>query len=200
MINKLSKYLTEKLLSNGDIDKNEQELYVYGLFMLISHLMLFVLSCIFSLIFGCLFEGISFYIAFQLIRKYAGGYHASTETACEIMSTLSVLVCIIFIKLSITYSFQLPLLIITIISAVTIFVLCPLDTPEKPLTKKEYHYFRKISWVILLVLLALMILSYIFKWKVLFAPVCLSLILESILLIAGRIKKIYQRKKNIVIN
>ena len=192
MINKLSKYLTEKLLSNGDIEKDEQDLYVYGLFMLISQLMLFVLSCIFSLIFGCLFEGIIFYIAFQLIRKYAGGYHASTESACEILSTLSVMLCIIVIKLSMKYSFQLPLLIIAFFSAVTIFVLCPLDTAEKPLSDKEYRYFRKISWLILFVLLTLTILSYFFKWRIVFAPVCLSLVLESILLIAGKIKKISQ--------
>ena len=192
MINKLSKYLTEKLLSNGDIEKDEQDLYVYGLFMLISQLMLFVLSCIFSLIFGCLFEGIIFYIAFQLIRKYAGGYHASTESACEILSTLSVMLCIIVIKLSMKYSFQLPLLIIAFFSAVTIFVLCPLDTAEKPLSDKEYRYFRKISWLILFMLLTLTILSYFFKWRIVFAPVCLSLVLESILLIAGKIKKISQ--------
>ena len=184
------------MLSRGIISESEEELYNYGLFMLVSQVIFFIFNCIIGLLLHCFFESIVFYFTFQSIRKYAGGYHANTETLCDILSSSSIALCIVIIKLANLYDFRLPLLIIALIAAVVIFVLCPLDTPEKPLTKKEYHYFRKISWVILLVLLALMILSYIFKWKVLFAPVCLCLTLESILLLAGRIKKTYQKKKN----
>ena len=163
--------------------------------MLVSQAIFFIFSCIIGLLLHCFFESIVFYFMFQSIRKYAGGYHANTETLCDILSSISIALCIVIIKLANMYDFRLHLLIIAMIAASVIFVLCPLDTPEKPLTKKEYHYFRKISWVILLVLLALVILSYIFKWKVLFAPVCLSLILESILLIAGKAKKILSKLK-----
>lgn len=194
MISKLSNYLTEKLLSNGTICDEDKDLYIYGLFMLISHLMFFIIACIFGLILGCVLESIIFYIAFQFIRRYAGGYHASTETRCEIFSTLSILACIIVIKLSKTYDFQTVLLLITILSAVCIFVFCPLDTPEKPLSEKEYKYFRKVSWLILFVIAAAIIVSYVFKFQMVTVPCCLSLILESILLAAGKIKRVSQKK------
>ena len=194
MISKLSAHLTEKLLSNGTISDKDKDLYIYGLFMLISHLMFFIIACIFGLILGCIFESIIFYIAFQFIRRYAGGYHASTETRCEILSTLSILACIVVIKLSKTYDFQTVLLLITILSAVCIFVLCPLDTPEKPLSDKEFKYFRKVSWIILFVIIVAIIVSYVFKFQVVTAPCCLSLILESILLAAGKIKRVSQKK------
>ena len=193
MISKLSAHLTEKLLSNGTISDKDKDLYIYGLFMLISHLMFFIIACIFGLILGCIFESIIFYIAFQFIRRYAGGYHASTETRCEILSTLSILACIVVIKLSKTYDFQTVLLLITILSAVCIFVLCPLDTPEKPLSDKEFKYFRKVSWIILFVIIVAIIVSYVFKFQVVTAPCCLSLILESILLAAGKIKRVAQK-------
>ena len=164
--------------------------------MLVSQVIFFIFSCIIGLLLHCFFESIVFYFMFQSIRKYAGGYHANTETLCDILSSISIALCIVIIKFANMYDFSLPLLIIAIIAAVIIFVLCPLDTPEKPLSDKEYRYFRKISWVILLVLLTLTIISYIFKWKLFFAPVCLSVILESILLIAGRIKKVYQQKNS----
>lgn len=193
MINKLSKVFTDKLIANGSITEDEQELYIYGFFMLLSQLMYLILACIFGLILGCAFESIIFYIAFQFIRRYAGGYHASTETRCDILSTLSILACIVVIRLSKTYDFQTISLIISSISAVCIFSLCPLDTPEKPLSDKEFKYFRKVSWLILLVIIAAIVISYVFKFQIVTVPCCLSLILESILLVAGKIKRIAQK-------
>ena len=193
MISKLSKRFADKLLSGGTITNEEHELYIYGLFMLFSQLLFLVVICIFGLILGCILESIIFYIAFQFIRKFAGGYHAATETRCEIFTTLSLLACVVVIRLSKTYDFQTALLFITIIAAVCIFVFCPLDTPEKPLTEKEFKYFRRISWIILFVIVAAIIVSYILKFKIITVPCCLSLILESILLVAGKIKRVSQK-------
>ncbi|WP_366049339.1 accessory gene regulator B family protein [uncultured Eubacterium sp.] len=194
MINNLSARLTDKLLSKGSITEDERELYIYGLFMLISQLLYLVLACIFGLLFQCFIESIAFYIAFQFIRRYAGGYHAATETRCEILSTLSIIASIGIIKLSKIYDFKTILLFITLVSVVLIFFLCPLDTPEKPLSEKEFKYFRKISWIILLVISSIIIVSYFFKFNILFTPCCVSLILESILLVAGKIKRVPQEK------
>ena len=198
MISKLSTCLTEKLLSNGTINEEDKDLYIYGLFMLISHLMFFIIACVLGLILGCVFESVVFYIAFQFIRRYAGGYHASSETRCDILSTLSILACIVVIRLSKTYDIQTALLIISAISAVCIFVFCPLDTPEKPLTDKEFRYFRKVSLIILLVIVSAIIVSYVFKFDIVIIPCCLSLILESILLIAGKIKRVSQKNNDII--
>ncbi len=194
MINNLSARLTDKLLSKGSITEDERELYIYGLFMLISQLLYLVLACIFGLLFQCFIESIAFYVAFQVIRRYAGGYHAATETRCEILSTLSIIASIGIIKLSKIYDFKTILLFITLVSVVLIFFLCPLDTPEKPLSEKEFKYFRKISWIILLVISSIIIVSYFFKFNILFTPCCVSLILESILLVAEKIKRVPQEK------
>ena len=197
MISKLSTYLTEKLLSNGTISEEDKALYIYGLFMLISHLMFLIIDCVFGLILGCVFESIIFYIAFQFIRRYAGGYHASTETRCEILSILSILTCIVVIRLSKIYDIQTTLLIISAVSAVCIFVFCPLDTPEKPLSDKELRHFRKISWIILFVIIIAIVVSYIFTFKMVTVPCCLSLILESILIAAGKMKRVSQKQNGI---
>ena len=195
MINNLSIKLTNKLISKGSITENERELYIYGFFMLLSHIMYFVLACIFGMLFKCFIESIIFYIAFQFIRRYAGGYHAKTETRCEILSTLSILCCIVLIKLSKMYDIRIALLSISLVFAVLIFILCPLDTPEKPLSDKEYKYFRKISWIILSLIIVAIIVSFIFKFNVVFAPCCASLILEGVLIGTGQIKKAYSEKR-----
>lgn len=195
MISKISSKIAGILIKHSAIENEDKELYAYGFFMLLSQILYFIITIAIGILFNIILESIIFYIAFQFIRKYAGGYHASTETRCEIFSTLSILACIVVIWLSKTYDFQTVLLIISAISAICIFAFCPLDTPEKPLSDKEFRYFRKISWAILLVIVTLTVISYIFKWNVVFAPCCMSLVLESILISAGKIKRLLDNKK-----
>lgn len=193
MIGKLALKTAEKFVKNYNTLYDKIEIYQYGFFVLYSNLIFFLLIAILGVIFKSFLSSIIFYFAFFLIRQFAGGYHASTETRCEVLSTLSILACIVVIRLSKTYDFQTVLLLITILSAVCIFVFCPLDTPEKPLSKKEYKYFRKVSWLILFVIVAAIIISYVFKFQIVTVPCCLSLILESILLVAGKIKRVSQK-------
>lgn len=196
MINKLSVKIAKRLLSNGAITNDEYELYIYGLFMLISHVMYLVLICAFGIVFKCFIESVIFYVAFQFIRRYAGGYHASTETRCEVMSTLSILGCIGIIKMSEIYDIKIPIIILALVSAICIFILCPLDTPEKPLSKKEYGYFRKISLIVLVAICLLAVVSFCFEFDFAFSPLCMSLILENILLVSGKIKSVTLKKGN----
>lgn len=194
MINNLATHITEKLISSNTIKPEDRDLYIYGIFMLLSQLLFILLTVVFGLVLNCVVESIVFYIAFQFIRRYAGGYHAKTETRCEIMSTLSIFACLVVIRLSKLYGFDTVLLCLAIVVAISIAVFCPLDTPEKPLSEKEFRYFRKISWLILLIITLLTIVSYTFKWEILFSPCCMSLILESILILSGKIKKLVNER------
>lgn len=194
MINKLALKTTEKFVSNDNTLYDKIEVYQYGFFVLYSNILFFIIALIIGMILDVLLQSIIFFFTFFSIRQFAGGYHASTETKCEILSTLSILACIFVIKLSKIYDFQTVLLIISALSAVCIFVFCPLDTPEKPLSDKEFKYFRKISWIILFVIIVFIIVSYIFKFDILLMPCCMSLILESILIVAGKIKRVYLEK------
>lgn len=196
MISRLSNSIVKVFLEQSDIS-NDEELYQYGFFILLSQILYFIITIVIGILLGIVLESIIFYIAFQFIRRYAGGYHASMEIRCEVMSTLSILACLVVIRLSKTYDFQFALLVVSTASAVCIAVLCPLDTPEKPLSEKEFKYFRKISWLILSVISLVVTISYFvrLKWlQVFFAPCCLSLILESLLLTAGKVKKLTLNK------
>lgn len=188
MISKLSEKLTDNLIAKRSIAEDERELYKYGCFILLSYLQYIVLASVFGLFFNCFFESIIFYIAFQLIRRVAGGYHASTETRCEIISTLLILTAIAFIKWVQIHRYQMHLLLFTFISTIFIYVLSPLDTPAKPLSKKEIKYFRKKLRIITMVMIFIVISSYSLNLNFLFVPCCTSLILESLLLISGKIK------------
>lgn len=195
MINKISSKIVEILIKHSLVENEDKELYLYGLFILLSQILYFIIVITIGILFNVIFESIIFYITFQFIRRYAGGYHASTETRCEILSTLSILCCIVLIKLSKMYDIRIALLSISLVFTVLIFIFCPLDTPEKPLSDKEYKYFRKISCIILSLIIVAIIVSFIFKFNVLFAPCCASVILEGVLIGTGKIKKVYNEKR-----
>ncbi len=193
MIGKLASKTAKKFIKNPDTCYDKIEIYQYGFFVLYSNIIFLLLTIILGAVLNVLLSSIVFFITFFSIRQYAGGYHAVTETRCEIMSTLLILACIVVIKLSRTYDFQTILLVMSATSALCIAILCPLDTPEKPLSEKEFKYFRKMSWLILSVIFLVAIISYFInlKWLQIFlAPCCLSLVLESILLVAGKLKKL----------
>lgn len=194
MIGKLALKTAEKFVRNNNTLYDKIEIYQYGFFVLFSNIFFLIITLLIGMIFDVFLQSIIFFFTFFSIRQFAGGYHASTETRCEILSTLSILACIVVIKLSKIYDFQTALLIITTFSAACIFVFCPLDTPEKPLSDKDFRYFRKISWLILLVIVAAVIVSYVFNFQMVTVPCCMSLILESILLAAGKIKRVSQKK------
>ncbi|WP_294773846.1 accessory gene regulator B family protein [uncultured Eubacterium sp.] len=195
MINKISSIIVEILIKHSLVENEDKELYLYGFFILLSQILYFIIVITIGILFNVIFESIIFYITFQFIRRYAGGYHAKTETRCDILSTLSILCCIVLIKLSKMYDIRIALLSASLVFAVLIFILCPLDTPEKPLNDKEYKYFRKISWIILSLIIIAIIVSFYFKFNIVFAPCCASLILEGVLIGTGQIKKAYSKKR-----
>ncbi len=193
MISKLASKVVKKLIDNSAVADTEQELYVYGFFILISQILYFTLTIMFGILLDVVLESVIFYVAFQFIRRYAGGIHASSELKCEIATTISIFLCLLCTKLCETNNIQTPILVLTIIAAISIFVLCPLDTPEKPLTQEEYKYFRKISWVILLLIMLTICIGWYFKLEFLIYPCCMGLILESILLVLGKIKRLIKK-------
>lgn len=193
MLNNLGKRLTNTLINNHQIDESERCLYEYGFFIFLSNAIYVIITLILGSIFNILFESIVFYVAFSLIRRYAGGFHASSEINCTLITSISIFLCLLCTKLCETNNIQTPILVLTIIAAVSIFVFCPLDTPEKPLTKEEYKYFRKISWLILLLIVFTISIGWHFKLEFLMYPCCMSLILESILLVLGKIKRLIKK-------
>ncbi len=193
MLNELGKRLTNTLINNNQIDESERCLYEYGFFIFLSNATYVIITLVFGSIFSILIESIVFYIAFSLIRRYAGGFHASSEMKCTLITTISIFLCLLCTKLCETNNIQIPILVLTSIATVLIFVLCPLDTLEKPLTKEEYKYFRKISWLILLLIVLTISIGWHFKLEFIMYPCCMSLILESILLVLGKIKRLIKK-------
>ena len=193
MIGRIASGVVEKLTDSTTISDTEKELYLYGFFILISQILYFIITIIMGILLDIVSLSIVFYISFQFIRRYAGGIHASSELKCEIISTTSIFISLLCVKSNVMFNIQIPTLILTLFASIVIFILCPLDTPEKPLTKEELRYFRKISLIVLAIMVSIIIISIVIKLTIAY-PICFSIILESVFLVAGKIKREHSNK------
>ena len=196
MIFKLA-LLSAKAFSKESHLFNNIETYEYAFFIIYSSVLLLLITILLGLCMHVLLESIMFFLMFFFIRSFAGGYHASTETRCNIISTISILSCVVLLRCSKAYDYSSIILFLSVLSAGSILILCPLDTPEKPLTQEEHKRFRRTSHLILLIISTAIVFSIIFKINFILYPACLSLILESILLIFGKIKEKHLKESNV---
>lgn len=194
MIVEISESITDKIITKYNLNVSDEDIYSYGVFMFLSFLIFLLLTFIIGIILNCKIESLVFYFSFQLLRKYCGGYHADTSLKCEIITTIVCLLSVLSIKAVNLSQNGNPVLIIAIIFSAVIFILSPIDTYENPLSYKEKKSFGKIGRIILLVMLSIISVTFIFKINLLFIPCCVSIILEGVLLIAGKAKKIRMGK------
>lgn len=196
MIYKTSRHITEKLIKHGRVDSDDRELFEYGIFLIISQ-MLYALVCIISgIIFKCIAESLVLYVSFNFARRYSGGFHASTELICFIISSLSILCSVGLIKMFEIKNLRMPFIILLAVASAVIIILSPLDTDEKPLTKDEKVRFRKLSFLVLGVLLAVCIATFP-KLRFISYSAGTAVILESVFLTLGKLKKFYTAHRHI---
>lgn len=188
MISKITEHVLRKILSKYKLNDIDEDIYSYGLFMFLSFVLFGIITLAFGIIFGCIIESIIFYMLFQLLRKYCGGYHAGTCGKCEIMTSLIILICIALIKAVVYLNFENFLFFVSAIFAIIIYCLSPVDTMENPLSVEEKTMYRKISRITVLIMISIVSFAYGAKFNLLSIPSCISIVLEGVLLIAGKIK------------
>ena len=182
--------IIKKIVECKSLSEEDSELYQYGLFLLFSQILYFSFSLIMGIFLKIVIESMVFFVAFQVIRQVSGGFHASTELRCYFLSSIAIASSLFLIKFTNNIDMILFLLMITILSSILIFVLAPLDSEGRKLSVNETKKLRVKSQITLLVILILIYVSLIQKWLIVCTPCCVSLILESVLLLAGKMQKI----------
>lgn len=187
MLNKLSARIIEWLISVHSISEADKELYIYGSFVLLSNIFYIFITIIIGFIFHCVFHLLILYVSLFFLRNYAGGYHANSETKCEIITTFTILLSAILIKYTVQ-SDNLLLLIISIICALIIVIFAPVTSAAKPLDAAEIKRNKIITLIIVCILGVSIAIAFTFHIKMIYLPCCLSLIIETIALLGGIIK------------
>lgn len=173
MFEVLSERITEWLLANKTIPREDKEIYRYGIQQGLFTLLNFGTTVIIGLVFGLLWESMLFMTAYIPLRSYAGGYHAKTAVRCYFFSIV-MMSTVLWVMGHVMYS-GLVCGSLTAISAGLIWFLVPVEDKNKPLDDTEKVVYRRRARKIVL---TESILSF---WAVVchreFLGMCMTLVL-----------------------
>lgn len=184
MATNLAERIVRKLIAVSVVEEGDRELYIYGFFLLITRFYFFLVTIAFGFFLRIPWESVIFYIVFILLRSYAGGVHAKTETSCTGWTTLAMGIAVAAIKtLEASNGKALPLLFF---GNLCLLLFTPLDSRERPLDAEEKRRYRKICLWLLLTCDATVAVAYYLKLPMLYYPVICGMCLEAILLSIGK--------------
>lgn len=195
MITKLSNCISKALVLAGTIPGDEQELYSYGFFLLLSRGLFLLVTAAFGAMWGVLWESVLFYALFTLLRGYAGGIHAERESTCLICTTTAMLSAVSLIRrLEVPGNGAVGLgLLLAGFAGVLLF--SPQDTPGKPLSPEERTHYRRLSLAASLVAAASSLVTAALGWSAPLSITASAMSLEGLLLAAGAVNNKVIRKK-----
>lgn len=151
MLNDLSRRFAKLLVENTDNAKSMEEIYVYGIELILSTGLGFLSILILSMIFDELISGVVFICFFSPLRMFVGGYHAETYGKCFIISNISYL-CVLMLK-KVIWKRTSPyiLIVVLIIAAIYIFLKTPVNNENQDISIEKQLRSKKISRVLLVI-------------------------------------------------
>lgn len=186
-------YLTERLaVSLGkkariilNVDKDKEEIIVYGAINLLQTIFSILWVVIAGFILGVLYEALIFSVSASILRKYSGGVHASSPNRCIIFGTVvSAAVGLLVDRFFYMFSFS-AIIGISVFCMITAFIIvflkAPVDSVQKPITNEDMKkMFKKNSIIAILVFSIIIIILCLFynsSYKLYYLKVisCISL-------------------------
>ena len=98
MIEKYADGIVSSFITNNIIEKDDAELYVFGVMQGLRTLLGIVSALLLSILFHNFLYGIIVLATFMPIRIFSGGYHAQTPTQCFFGSMSIQLIALIWIS------------------------------------------------------------------------------------------------------
>ncbi len=135
----LSKNISNNLKRELNLDEDKRSIIEYGIFAFFHMGISVLLVAIIGLVFNVIIESLIISFTIAILRKFSGGAHASTSTNCAIVGVLiSVIPAYIIKNINLNSNYIIVIgVLLYIISLIIIYKLAPVDSPNKPIKKKE---------------------------------------------------------------
>ena len=145
MISRISSKIAFFFVSNRIIEKDKEEIYSYGLELLISQMISILSVLLIGALIGHFVDVLVFLIVFIPLRTYAGGYHAESHIRCLIALVANVAVVIIINTLIAAQHIFALCLALFIPSLIFLLAIAPAEHINKPLEPYERKRNKRIS-------------------------------------------------------
>ena len=161
MVEKLSRHIALWLIKSGILENDDIDLYIYAiqyLLLIINPTIIFTAYCIAT---HNITIGLIEVFSFLLIRKYCGGYHCQTSTACLIFSAI-ILIGIAWLSSLIKPS--LHMFSVLVIADIELIIKGPIISVNHSVSDFEKIYYHKCLIGILSVLNIIIIITAAYRF------------------------------------
>lgn len=172
MIAKFAKKINEILIQKEIVQKEDAELYQYGIENGIVVAGNLLASGIFGIVTGRPGLVLVFLLFYASLRSYSGGSHCKSRIGCFLIS-----MAILFIPV---YTYEpvmknVPnavILLIGVLAVVIIIVLAPVESINKPLDEEERKYYARVTHCITALQVCVLIIYFVWIYKIILCWVC----------------------------
>ncbi|MDR1550551.1 MAG: accessory gene regulator B family protein [Hungatella sp.] len=186
--------LIEYLVNTEAIDRQDKDIYVYGLELLFMNILNLATAIVIGMALGQLFECFLFLALFIPLRSYAGGYHAKNSFYCYLVSCFVMVSALLLVRISSkVMRYDINLLLMFCSSAV-ITILAPVENINKPLESDEIQIYGKLARLILTIEVFISIVCHYFSYDKLSWLVTLTLFIVAITVLLGKIQNNYHHR------
>ncbi len=144
------KQLAERLVTGmiryGAVSDEDREIYVFGIYQTIISGLEILLMLVTGILCGVGWQCVIFLLTFMLLRRYAGGYHASTLPRCVLMSWSMVFGACIWVKLVLLDIWIQTILLF--LTGLVVITFAPVQDRHKKLHDYEIKKYWKYSLII----------------------------------------------------
>ena len=188
MINKLSERIANRLISKKVIDSEEKEIYQYGMYYMLLSLNNVITILIIGDVLDMLWQCLLFTFSFMVIRTYAGGYHASTQRKCYLL-TVSIIIATLLVIKYVEINNYICFMLLSVSSGI-ILMLSPVESKNKPLDDIEIIIYRKKTIIVWSIEFLIVVVFIGINIKEISICITLAQVDLALTLLSGKIIKI----------
>lgn len=192
MLKSLSERVVEWQIKKLILKEDDRAMYEYAYLVLICHIINIAVAVIIALVFSSAIPVMVFLISYIPLRSFAGGYHASNSERCVVVS--AVILCIVCLIMKVIATASIPVInwSIAMIAGIVIYMLSPVEDPNKPLEGIEVKRYRTRARGTWLSEIIISVLFYMAGFEEVSYIITLSHMILAIILCIGNRKLKYR--------
>lgn len=187
MIAKFAKKINEILIQKGIVQKEDAELYQYGIENGIVVAGNLLASGIFGIVTGRPGLVLVFLLFYASWRSYSGGSHCKSRIGCFLISMAILSIPVYTHEFVMNNVPATVILMIGIAAVVVILILSPVESINKPLDDEEKKYYARVTHCIVALQVCVLIILFCLGVKDYFYAGYSSIVLVAVFMVMGKV-------------
>lgn len=187
MIAKFAKKINEILIQKGIVQKEDAELYQYGIENGIVVAGKLLASGIFGIVTGRPGLVLVFLLFYASLRSYSGGSHCKSRIGCFLISMAILSIPVYTHEFVMNNVPATVILMIGIAAVVVILILSPVESINKPLDDEEKKYYARVTHCIVALQVCVLIILFCLGVKDYFYAGYSSIVLVAVFMVMGKV-------------